>query len=509
MKNDRALILQQELYADICKASLYEFVLYFWDVIVPDPFIDNWHIKYICDELQIVAERIFKRLPKEYDLIINVPPGTSKSTICTIMFPAWCWVNDPTLKFITGSYSASLSSDHGMKSRDVLKSEKFNTLYPDLIEFKKDQDLKQSYQNTANGGRMSTGIGGAATGFHGHILTIDDPNNPKQAGSRAVLKTSCNWLTSTLSTRTVSKELTVMILIMQRLAEDDPTGYLLDIGGPIRHICLPAEITDLDNVRPRSAEQYYKDGLLDPNRMNRNVLAAQRKRLGSREYTGQFLQNPVASEGNLFKRSWWKWYDHLMDARYMLRVHSWDTAHKKGQENDFSVCTVWDVYPEGAYLIYGWAEKVNYPELKAQAILINSLYPATHIIVEDKSSGQDLVPDLLATTTLPVKAVMIRGDKVSRASTCSAYVEAGNVFLPNDDEFAAKLVEQCAGFPNLKHDDIVDSTTLFINWLRDNAPASIEFSSTRRDIATKLTHGYTENKHSNHLRTHTLTKGYR
>ena len=98
---------------------------------------------------------------------------------------------------------------------------------------------------------------------------------------------------------------------------------------------------------------------------------------------------------------------------------------------------------------------------------------------------------------------------MSRASTCSAYVEAGNVFLPNDDEFAAKLVEQCAGFPNLKYDDIVDSVTLFINWLRDNAPQAVEFSSKRRDIASKLTSGYTENTHTNQLRAHTLTKGYR
>jgi len=380
-----------------------------------------------------------------------------------------------------------------MKARDVLKSDKFLELYPGRVEFKKDMDLKQSYQNTANGVRVSAGVGGGVTGLHAHILLVDDPLNPKQAASTVEVKNASDWLTKTLSTRKVDKQLTPTILIMQRLAEDDPTGHLLEKGNRVRHICLPAEISDLDNVKPSQMEKYYIDGLLDPKRMSRETLAAQRVYLGSRDYAGQFLQNPAAAEGDLVKRVWWQWYDYpegLPQTAILRETQSWDTAHKKGQNNDPSVCTTWKSYTKGHFLIDGWEDKVLYPDLKKQAILQNNVHTPDTILVEDRSSGQDLVPDLLDGTLLPVKAVPVSTDKTARVNTCSTIIENGKVFLPRGYPFAEKLVDQFAGFPNLKHDDIVDSVTLFLNWIRQFSTKEPVFHSLPRREINNLLQGY-------------------
>src|SRR5690606_9661214 len=128
----------------------------------------------ICNKLQEIAQRVIDRQPKKADLIINVPPGCSKSTICTQIFPAWCWANDPTIKIISCSYSATLSTQHAVKSRDVLKSDKFKAYYGDKVTFKDDSDNKTLYENNQGGMRASTSVGGTITGMHAHIILIDD-----------------------------------------------------------------------------------------------------------------------------------------------------------------------------------------------------------------------------------------------------------------------------------------------------------------------------------------------
>src|SRR5690606_9375662 len=141
------------------------------------PPVWNWHIEYLCGRLQEYGMRVVRREPKLSDLIINIPPGTSKSTIATVMFPAWLWTADPTIRALTGSYSASLSTDHAVKSRDIIRSDKYAEYFPE-IEIKRDQDNKTHYKNVKGGERYATSVGGTVTGFHAHIIIIDDPLNP-------------------------------------------------------------------------------------------------------------------------------------------------------------------------------------------------------------------------------------------------------------------------------------------------------------------------------------------
>jgi hypothetical protein len=195
--------------------SFYDFMRLFWDVVIKEKPVYNWHIKYLCDQLQILAPYIVERKAKPYDVVINIPPGTSKSTICTIMFPVWLWTQDPTIRIITNSYSSDLSTEHAIKSRDVLLSDKFKVLFPNIV-LRADKSAKQNYENVSGGARYTTSTGGTITGKHAHIIINDDPLNPSQAASEADRK-SANEHTKTLSSRKVDKENTPTITVMQRL----------------------------------------------------------------------------------------------------------------------------------------------------------------------------------------------------------------------------------------------------------------------------------------------------
>ena len=171
------LISERKLRAAICRKKFYEFFKVFWPVIVAEKLSLNWHVWYLCNELQKVAELVFAGLPKEYDLVINISPGSSKSTIISQLLPAWCWTNMPSMRFIGGSYSYDLALRDSVASRDVVESDLYRELFPGL-ELKEDRNTMGQFVNNHMGGRLAVSVGSKVTGFHGHILEVDDHHYP-------------------------------------------------------------------------------------------------------------------------------------------------------------------------------------------------------------------------------------------------------------------------------------------------------------------------------------------
>jgi hypothetical protein len=325
--------------------NLYEFIQVFWNEVVQDEFKTNWHIEYLCTELETVAYRVGNHEDKEYDLIINIPPGTSKTLICSIFFPVWCWTKWSWIKFITGSYSDALAMENAEKSRDVMRSDKFKLLYPNII-IKEDKDTKSNYRiaeiqrdktgkrigTIFGGGRFSTSVGGTITGFHGHINIWDDPINPKQAVSEVLLKTANNWVDQSASTRKADKNITVTVLIMQRLHQEDPSGHILEKEGKkVRHICLPGEIRSYrDNVSQSELINRYVDDLLDPVRLNWTALTEMEADLGQYGYSGQIGQSPSPPGGGMFKVDNFQIIQSMpSDVHVVQWVRYWDKAGTK------------------------------------------------------------------------------------------------------------------------------------------------------------------------------------
>jgi len=325
------------LEASICRDDFAFFVQRFWDAVIPEELTWNWHMDVLCEELQKMAMLVFANKPREYDLIINIPPGTSKSSICSVMFPAWVWAYMPSAKCICGSYAHPLALNLSRLSRMVIKDAEYQAMFPQ-VRLSGDQDAKGHYANQAGGMRFCAGIGGSVTGYHGHFLIIDDPLDPNAATSEKELDTANKWMTETLPTRKVDKAVAPLILIMQRLHQDDPTGMLLDReknrgdgGGavPIKHICLPAEDSDL--VKPKSLRKRYIKGLLDPKRLSKKHLADFKPpNLSEFAYAGQFEQNPVPRGGGMFKTGKIRVQEAPAWSRFKEVVRYWDKAGTGG-----------------------------------------------------------------------------------------------------------------------------------------------------------------------------------
>ena len=320
----------------VCQSSLWDFVQHFWEQVPGSgTMIANWHMERLCQELQTVAERVFRGEPKHYDVIFNVSPGTSKSTICSILFPAWTWTRMPHARHLTASHTDTLVMDLANKSRWVIKSEKYQSLFP-YIQLRADQDTKSYFANTLGGDRLTCTVAGKSPmGFHGHFLTVDDPIDPKKAVSEAELKSASYFFDAVLPGRKVNKEVSVIFLIIQRLHTDDPTGHLLartEGAGPITHLGLPTDLAE--NVEPVELREEYVDGLMDPKRLPRAVLRREAITMGSYAFSGQFMQSPIPLGGGMFKETYFN--QRIKAAPYhSKRIRYWDRA-----------CLVWDTKVE-------------------------------------------------------------------------------------------------------------------------------------------------------------------
>ncbi len=462
---DEPRISKYQLIASICRDSFWEFVKEFWHEIIDEPLIENWHMEYLCKELEKVAHRVFKRKHKEYDLLINISPGSSKSTIVSVMFPVWCWLHKPWVQTICGSYAQELSLDLSVKSRSIVWSEKFKRCFPEIV-LRRDQCTKTWFQNERFGWRYATSTGGAVTGKHSHFIIIDDPVDPKGAVSDAEMKSAVDWLTNTIPTRKILHKITVIIMIMQRLAQNDPSGLWLGWrkkGLPIRHICIPAEIsTDkntADTVRPRSLRHYYKDGLMDPNRLGWEALNAQ-KLIGEYSYAGQYLQTPVPPGGGMFKTMKIETVSMTYTEKSMVMCRYWDKAgtHEAGT---YTVGLLMGRDKDGVFwildVVRGQWDAGEREDVIKRTASIDGRAITIRVEEEPGSGGKESAEATIRNLAgFRVKADRPTGDKVWRADPFAAQVNHGNFKMKRAD-WNDELIKELQNFPRSTYKDQVDA----------------------------------------------------
>lgn len=437
----------------------------FWDVIIPQEAVWNWHIEVMCSEFQKVAERVFRNEPSLYDLLINVPPGSTKSTVFSVLAIPWVWTRMKTARFICGSYAYPLAMDLSRKSRDVIQSEKYNRLFGH-IELREDQNTKGYFVNTSGGDRLAVGVGGSVTGFHAHFILVDDPLDPAQAVSKAELKVANRWMDETLSTRKVDKAVTVTTLIMQRLNQDDPAGQRIkkakEGGQPLRHICLPAEITPATRhrVRPRSLARKYVDGLLDPARISRSVLEKVRSALGEYGYAGQYLQHPVPLAGGAFRVD--QLTIHTTAPRMIKVVRYWDKAGT-AKAGCWTVGLKMGIDSDRCYWVLdirrGQWEANERERIIRQTAILDGKDILVAVEQEPGSGGKESAQNTLKNLAgFRVKLDRPVGDKELRADPYAVQVNGGNVKLLRGDWNTA-YVDELQFFPYSSFKDQVDASS--------------------------------------------------
>jgi predicted phage terminase large subunit-like protein len=362
------------------------------------------------------------------------------------------------MRIIAGSYSSDLSIYLASQRQRLVKSDKFKRLFPDITL---STDGKEMMATDKGGYIVATSTGGSITGFHAHIIVIDDPINPKQAVSKVMVQTANDWFDHTLSTRKVDKAITPMVLIMQRLNQDDPTGHILTQYDPstLRHICLPATVQD--NVRPRQLKHMYIDGLLDPRRMSRTVLKEQELRLGTYGYAGQFDQRPVPAGGATFKTEAVKLCDHA--PALVKSVRYWDKAISISKGACFTAGVLLGQTSDKQYVVADvvrgqWPAEERERIIKNTAILDGRRVP---VAVEQepgssgKESAQNTIRNLAGWRVIRDRPT---GDKETRAYPFASQLNDGFVSVV-DAPWARAYLEELRFFPAGKWKDQVDATS--------------------------------------------------
>lgn len=434
------------------------------------------------------------RTGKTRRLIINLPPRTLKSHAASVAFPAWLLGHNPAKQIICASYGQDLADKHGRDCRTLMSSSFYRGLFPGAVL----SEVKQSvndFMTTAQGFRMATSVGGVLTGRGADIIILDDILKPEDALSETRRKAANEWYFSTLLSRLNSKEHGVIILVMQRLHQDDLVGEVTD-REPWEVLSLPAIATDDECYRYEDwlGEHSFRRGsaeALHPERDSVETLRKIRDSIGEYNFQSQYQQSPLSREGSLIRKEWLRYYEPgKLPQDFEWIFQSWDTACKVGDANDYSVCTTWKAIGSNFYLIDVYRQRMTYPQLKRRAVELYNRFDPSKVLIEDQASGTALIQELRAEGIYCIEAYKPSpgSDKIARFAAQAIKFENGRVFLPKEAPWLDDYIREITGFPGSKHDDQVDSTSQALECLTPMANSVGAFAGLDRYLRTRMSY---------------------
>ena len=457
--------INEEEYAVLLRESLALFTERVFQHLNPNTtFLANWHIDLIASEIEDVLNGKTKRL------IINVPPRSLKSIMTSIAAVAWQLGRHPEKEIICVSYGQSLAEKLSEDCRNIMMSDWYLRIFG--VSLKGARPSVSDFKTEAGGGRFATSVGGVLTGRGGDILIIDDPLKPDEAMSEAARNNANHWIMHTAMSRLNDKKAGAVIIIMQRLHEDDLVGHVQDLDH-WKVLSLPAiaekeQRYEYETLYGTQEQVRQVGDVLHPEREPLEVLDKIKQNLGEYNFAGQYQQSPAPMGGGMFKAEWFRYYSHheLSPGNGQL-IQSWDTANKESEFADYSVCTTWKAHDNVYYLLDVYRARLNYPTLKQRVIQKNEEYQPDVILIEDKASGTQLIQELRNQGLYKIKEYKPKYDKVMRAHAQTASFESGQVRFPISAPWLDEFISELSTFPRGKYDDQVDSTSQAIAWLNN------------------------------------------
>lgn len=506
-----------QVQAEQCRRDFRRFLRDCWPVVEPKAFQFNWHLDVLADHLMYVY------LGDIMQLMINLPPRTTKSLAVSVAWPAWCWTDSPELQFLTASYESDLAKDFAYQHRQLIESSWYQERYGDRFYLMADDKSKQRFSNNKGGYRQVVSARGKTTGMGGDIQIFDDPHNVQQAEQDTVRQATLAWHDNAWVSRVNDPNFAKRVYVGQRTHENDVFGHIRakeEDDWVVLELALEYEpdrkcITYTNDGRgKKSAEPIFVDPrktmgeLLVPNRYDEITIKKIKIKVSERAYNAQFQQRPEGKGGNILKRQWWRaWEYEKWEPQYRKRskpepafleiIQCYDTAFEEGEENDYSVRTTWGLFLHAdpvrekpkkgqkgpgeivldskgkpamqdervcAFLLERWKDKVSFGELFDNAIEANKYWKPDVVLVEKKASGHSLIQELRK-KEVPVRGVKAPVDLVLRAHMSYLPLEKGSVFYPARN-WAMDLIEECAKFPEAEHDDQVSSCTIAWAYMR-------------------------------------------
>ncbi|MEQ8441306.1 MAG: phage terminase large subunit [Alphaproteobacteria bacterium] len=424
-------------------------------------FQKNWHIEAIAWHLQQVEKGKFTRL------IINVGPRYLKSFSVSVVYPIWVLGRDPSKKIICISYSEDLALLFSRMRRSAMESSFVQLAFPKL-KLDRRKLTEKEIVTTKGGGIYVTSVGGTLTGRGADILIIDDPMKAEGAYSDAERNKVHEWFTGTALSRLNDKKNGVIIIVAQRVHDDDLCGRLLEHSADEwTHLDLPAIAEKDEEIEIGDGKTYSRKigEALHPERESIETLEKIKWEIGSANFAAQYQQRPIPPTGQTFKAEWFQRFDLTEDiSSFTLIIQSWDTAAGIGENNAYSACTTWSIVEGRLVLLDVVRKQLDFPTLIKFVESHASKFSADLVLVEEASSGIQVVQQMQQSSDHHVVGIKPIGEKLGRAMNASVLVEQGLVYVPNEAPWLNDFLAEVLKFPQVKFKDQVDSMSQFLNW---------------------------------------------
>lgn len=439
--------------------TLAGFIKEAWRILEPNqPLVWNWHLDAICAHLEAITDGRINRL------LVNVPPGSSKSLIVSVMWPAWEWGPKGlrSMRYLTTAFNDGPVKRDTRKCRDLLLSEWFQSLWP---EVRMTRTGETSFANDNTGTREGVAFG-SLTSQRGDRLIIDDPHSTETAESPAERQSTTRKFREGATNRLNDQERSAIVVVMQRLHDEDISGTIQKLGMGYVHLCLPMEFeperrcsTVIGFTDPRDAD----GDLLDPVRFPRDVVEALKRDMGAYAYAGQYQQRPTPREGALFKRHWFENKVIRVAPPGTVWVRHWDLAATKKVTAARTAGVKLGRAPDGSFIVGHVVKTQSEGNVVRTTIKATAEQDGRSVIISlpqdpgqaGKVQARDMVSMLAGWI---VHAEPETGDKVTRAEPFSVQCEAGNVYLVEGDWITDYVDELCL-FPGGSFKDQVDATS--------------------------------------------------
>ncbi len=473
---------QEELtYDELFEAEEYRrnfkrFSIAAWHVIEPSKkLIWNWHLDAICEHLQAVYFRQITRL------LVNIQPGTAKSTFFSIMFPAWCFTNDAAMRWLCASHSLDLAIRDNKNCRDLIQSEWFQQRFGHLFSLKGDQNVKSYFETNQRGYRMAVAVRGSGTGKRCDASIIDDPNNAMdgEKDQQAVR----DWFGKMWIPRHNDQEKSPMVVVGQRLGQNDLSQHILELGG-WECLILPTEFepgrkcfTKIGWEDPRKEE----GELLWPEKFSYESVEQTKHGTSPLEYHAQYQQSPVPPGGYIFEAQYERLFTIDQEANlYLLETPDGikpvvmtqcaiyitsDVAAKAKEQNDWTVFCVWAVTPrKEVLLLYVLRAHLRIPKQIEEGYKVYLAY------LDDRFQAfwfedvayQGAFGQFMLEKGVSCEPFYPKGDKVLRAGGASIWMKLGNVYFLKNASWLEAWRTELYLFPKDAHDDQVDNQSMIV-----------------------------------------------
>lgn len=443
-------------------ASLSSFTKAAWHVLEPgQPYKHGWHLDAISDHLEAVTAGHITRL------LINIPPGTMKSLSVGVMWPAWEWgpKGFPHLRYLGTSHSHPLAIRDNLKMRRLVASEWYQDRWGDHVQLMADQNAKLKFENTATGFREAMAFTGL-TGSRGDRVLIDDPLSVDNANSDTQREAVNDTFRESVPTRLNNPDSSAIIVVMQRLHENDVSGLILANDFGYDHLMLPMEFeperrcyTSIGFTDPRKTE----GELLFPERFPREVVERDKKIMLSYAVAGQFQQRPAPREGGLFKAEWLK-PCQLKDLpkKETLTIYGGSDYAVTADDGDYTVHGVVGLDPQGRmWLLDIWRKQASSDQwVESFCDMVLEWRPIgwAEETGQIKSGVGPFLTQRMRKRQAYVAREMFptRGDKAIRAQSIRGRMALDGLYVPIDAPWYEKFASELLTFPSGKNDDQVD-----------------------------------------------------